>query len=145
MNSPSRSLSIFLLNKRRIIEILSEGHLLQAVYRSRLHVDLLCEKLKHRLDQIMIEVKVIVGHLRRQHQEGLPLALLMKLLRVLEGDQGISLTMNDESGALNVDHRFQIIKMLGHHLTEQPSKFALYHIPDRGVRRHQDQSPWSIG
>ena len=56
-------------------------------------------KLVHGLYQVLVEIEVIVSHFSWQYQEGLPSALLVQLLCVFEGDQGISLTVYYEGRA----------------------------------------------
>jgi hypothetical protein len=56
-------------------------------------------KLVHWLYQVLVEIEVVVSHFCWQNQERLPSALLVQLLCVFEGDQGISLTVDYEGRA----------------------------------------------
>lgn len=85
---------------------------LQAMNGSGLHVDLLRQKLVQWLDQVLVKIEVIMRHLKWEHQERLPRALIVQLLSVIIWYQSVFLSMDDESGTSYLRHHFQVIKML---------------------------------
>lgn len=89
---------------RRHIKELAETDLGKAQIRPSRDVHILAKELVHGLDQIMVKIEVVVGHLRWQNEEGLPFTLLVELLGVVIGNQRIFLTMHNEGRTLYMRH-----------------------------------------
>lgn len=62
---------------RRDVKGFTKVDFLEPWNRPGLHTDLLGQKLKHGLDQVLIKVEIIVRHLDWENQKALAFALLM--------------------------------------------------------------------
>jgi len=62
------------------------------------------QELENGFDQILIKIKIIVGHVCRQHHESLALTPLVELLSVLIRNQAVLLAMHNEGRANYLRH-----------------------------------------
>ena len=102
---------------RRDVKRFREVDPLNSLVRSSVEFNLQ-EELKDRLDEVLVEVEVIVSHLGGEHHKGLSRAFLMQLLRMLKRDQSVFLTMDYESGALDLWHQLEVVEVFSHQETE---------------------------
>ena len=78
---------------------------------TRLHYVQLTQETHSRLNQILVEVKLIMGHIWWGKEESRALTLLLELVCVTNGYQFVQLTMENKSGARHLVHLTQIIEL----------------------------------
>ena len=88
------------------------------------------------LDQVLHEVKFIMVHLPRHDYARGSVALEQHLLAVGEGDQLVSLTMHEESGAGDLVHAVDVAKPILDNVLEDRASLFTDDVSDRLERRH---------
>lgn len=85
-----------------------------------------------------------MSHIHRKNQLWLTLAIIMQLLSMIPRYKCIFLPMHYKGWASNHRHKFQVVKMLGHHSTKKPPDLTLHDVSNWSIRRHQYEGSWAI-
>lgn len=72
----------------------------------------LAKEAHERADQVFIEVKVVMSHIRRGEEESRTCALVLELVCMADRDELVKLPVHDKSGAGHLVHPTQVIKLL---------------------------------
>ena len=73
---------------------------------------LILDEVVHRLDQVLVDIVAIVRHANRRHESAWPEAPIFQCICMLDRNQEISLSMQDETRAGHSVHLAQIIELL---------------------------------
>ena len=107
-----------------------------------MNLDLL-QEFKYRYDQILVEIKVVMGHFWRQPKCCEALALVMQFLSVAIRDQWVFLAVDDECRRGHARHQLLVVEVLGHEIAEK-LHFVFHYVLYRSIRRHQNQCSWLV-
>lgn len=94
------------------------------------------------LDQVLHEIKLIMVHLPGHDYAGGSVALEQHLLAVREGDQLVSLAMDEESGAGDLVHPVDVAEAVLNDVLENGAGLLPDDVSDRLKGRHQQESAW---